>query len=50
MADRLELTHVKLSVQGEAYYPEIPQVLKDSKYATKDDKSGIEFEFATYQK
>lgn len=51
MADRLELTHVNLSVQGEAYYPEIPQVFKKIQSTPqKDDKSGIEFEFATYQK
>jgi len=51
MADRLELTHVKLSVQGEAYYPEISQVFKKIQSTPqKDDKSGIEFEFATYQK
>lgn len=51
IADRLELTHVKLNVQGEAYYPEIPEVFKNIQSTPqKDDKSGIEFEFATYQK
>ncbi len=51
IADRLELTHVKLNVQGEAYYPEISEVFKKIQSTPqKDDKSGIEFEFATYQK
>lgn len=51
IADRLELTHVKLNVQGEAYYPEIPEFFKRIQSTPqKDHKSGIEFEFATYQK
>lgn len=51
IADRLELTHVELNVQGDAYYPEIPNEFK--KIASEqhiDDKTGIAFEFATYQK
>ncbi|CAB1208505.1 dihydrofolate reductase [Acinetobacter bouvetii] len=51
IADRLELTHVELNVQGDAYYPEIPAEFK--KVASEqhiDDKSGIAFEFATYRK
>ena len=51
IADRLELTHVQLDVQGDAYYPEIPAEFK--KVASEqhiDDKSGIAFEFATYRK
>src|SRR5690606_15961785 len=51
IADRLELTHVDLDVQGHAYYPEIPAEFK--KVATEqhiDDKTGIAFEFATYRK
>lgn len=51
IADRLELTHVELDVQGDAYYPEIPSEFK--KVAAEkhiDDKSGIAFEFATYRK
>lgn len=50
-ADCLELTHVELDVQGDAYYPEIPPEFK--KVASEqhiDDKSGIAFEFATYRK
>ena len=51
IADRLELTHVELDVQGDAYYPEIPAEFK--KVASEqhiDDKTGIAFEFATYRK
>ena len=51
IADRLELTHVELDVQGDAHYPEIPAAFK--KVASEqqiDDKTGIAFEFATYQK
>ncbi|HJE54337.1 MAG TPA: dihydrofolate reductase, partial [Acinetobacter pseudolwoffii] len=51
IADRLELTHVDLDVQGHAYYPEIPAEFK--KVATEqhiDDKTGIAFEFTTYRK
>lgn len=51
IADRLELTHVELDVQGNAYYPEIPAEFK--KVVSEqhiDDKTGIAFEFATYRK
>ncbi|MGX5700103.1 dihydrofolate reductase [Acinetobacter kookii] len=51
IADRLELTHVELDVQGDAYYPEIPAEFK--KVASEqhiDDKTGIAFKFATYRK
>lgn len=51
IADRLELTHVDLDVQGDAHYPEIPAEFKkvgSEKHI--DDKSGIAFEFATYRK
>lgn len=51
ITDRLELTHVELDVQGDAYYPEIPTEFK--KIAAEqhiDDKTGIAFEFATYRK
>lgn len=51
IADRLELTHVDLDVQGNAHYPEVPAAFK--KVASEshiDDKSAIAFEFATYQK
>jgi dihydrofolate reductase len=51
IADRLELTHVALDVQGDAHYPTIPEEFK--KVASEqhiDDKTGIAFEFATYRK
>ncbi|HJE73998.1 MAG TPA: dihydrofolate reductase [Acinetobacter johnsonii] len=51
IADRLELTHVELDVQGDAHYPAIPAAFK--KVVSEqhiDDKTGIAFEFATYQK
>ena len=51
IADRLELTHVALDVQGDAHYPDIPAEFK--KVASEqhiDDKTGIAFEFASYQK
>ena len=51
IADRLELTHVELDVQGDAHYPAIPSSFQ--KVASEqhiDDKTGIAFEFATYQK
>ena len=51
LADRLELTHVALDVQGDAHYPHIPAEF--NKVASEqhcDDKTGIAFEFATYRK
>ena len=51
IADRLELTHIELDVQGDAHYPAIPAEFK--KVASEqhvDEKSGIAFEFARYQK
>lgn len=51
IADRLELTHVELDVQGDAYYPEIPAEFKKVASGQHiDDKTGIAFEFATYRK
>ncbi|TCM70786.1 dihydrofolate reductase [Acinetobacter calcoaceticus] len=51
LADRLELTHVALDVQGDAHYPEIPAHFhKVSSEQHIDDKSGVAFEFASYQK
>lgn len=49
--DRLELTHVDLNVDGDVFYPAIPNEFK--KVAAEqhiDDKTGIAFEFATYRK
>ncbi len=51
LADRLELTHVELDVQGDAHYPALPSDFK--KIASTqhvDEKTGIAFEFATYKK
>lgn len=51
IADRLELTHVQLNVQGDAHYPTVPSEF--NKVASEqhiDDKTGIAFEFATYRK
>ena len=51
IADRLELTHVQLDVQGDAHYPTVPTEF--NKVASEqhiDDKTGIAFEFATYRK
>ena len=51
IADRLELTHVELDVQGDAHYPEIPDnFMKVASEKHIDDKTGIAFEFATYRK
>ena len=50
-ADRLELTHVDLNVDGDVFYPSIPTEFK--KIASEshiDDKTAIAFEFATYRK
>ncbi len=51
IADRLELTHVELDVQGDAHYPAVPaEFQKTASEKHIDDKTGIAFEFATYQK
>src|SRR5574343_96708 len=51
IADRLELTHVELDVQGDAYYPEIPSDFhKINSEKQVDEQSGIAFEFASYRK
>ncbi|AOA59419.1 dihydrofolate reductase [Acinetobacter larvae] len=51
LADRLELTHIDLDVQGDAYYPEIPAAFsKTHSESQQDPKSGICFEFACYQR
>ena len=51
IADRLELTHIELDVQGDAHYPEIPAEFKKvASEAHIDDKTAIAFEFATYRK
>lgn len=51
IADRLELTHVELDVQGDAHYPAVPNEFhKVASEQHLDDKTGIAFEFATYRK
>lgn len=51
IADRLELTHVELDVQGDIFYPEIPDnFMKIASKKHIDDKTNIAFEFATYKK
>ena len=51
IADRLELTHVELDVQGDAHYPKISEDFrKVNSEQHIDEKSNIAFEFATYQK
>ncbi|HFF4591381.1 TPA: dihydrofolate reductase [Acinetobacter baumannii] len=51
IADRLELTHVDLDVQGDAHYPTIPNEFhKTASEQQVDEKSGTSFEFATYKK
>ncbi len=52
LADRLEITEVDLSIDGDAFYP----VLTDDFHCTHcgdwqcDEKSGLRFRFMTYQK
>lgn len=51
LADRLELTHVALDVQGDAHYPHIPAAFhRTASEQHIDDKTGIAFEFASYRK
>ncbi|MGS5404179.1 dihydrofolate reductase [Acinetobacter junii] len=51
IADRLELTHVDLDVQGDAHYPKISEDFqKVNSEHHQDEKSLVKFEFATYQK
>ncbi len=51
IADRLELTHVDLEVQGDAHYPKISEDFqKVNSEHHQDEKSLVKFEFATYQK
>ena len=51
IADRLELTHVDLDVQGDAHYPKISEDFqKVNSEHHQDEKSLVKVEFATYQK
>lgn len=50
IANRLELTHVDLDVQGDAHYPTIPAHFRCvQREAQHDQNSNIAFEFARYQ-
>ncbi len=51
IADRLELTHIALDVQGDAHYPEIPsEFQKVASEQHVDEKTAVAFEFARYQR
>ena len=51
IADRLELTHVELDVQGDAHYPKITaDSRKNHSEQHIDEKANVRFEFATYLK
>ena len=51
IADRLELTHIELDVQGDAHYPHIPDDFQKIKSEThQDEKTHIAYEFATYKR
>lgn len=49
--DRLEITHVDLLVNGDAFYPAIPAGFKEyQRQPQQDAASGIRFGFASYQR
>ena len=49
IADRLELTHVALDVQGDAFYPAIPeQFVLSHSTDHRSAKHNIAFQFAQY--
>lgn len=51
LADRLELTHVLADVEGNTFYPAIPDGFTAEKQPVQhDDKSGLDFQFASYRK
>ena len=51
IADRLELTHVNLDVQGDTFYPAIPaDFIAVQRQPMQDEKTGTTFEFVTYQR
>jgi len=51
-ADRLEITHVDLDVGGDAHYPVLGAewIENANEPVQQDEKSGVEFRFATYRK
>lgn len=49
ITDRLEITHIQLDVQGDAFYPEIPDHFVLTKYSDHVSQNGqIPFRFAQY--
>lgn len=49
-SDRLEITHVDLDVNGDTFYPAIPeQFFAESRTLAQDEKSHTAFEFVRYQ-
>ncbi len=52
IADRLEVTHVELDVAGTAHYPQIPAgwIKLNTESEQVDEKTGVKFQFITYQK
>lgn len=49
--DRLEITHVDLQVNGDAFYPAIPAGFKQyQRQPQQDAASGVRFDFASYQR
>ena len=51
IADRLELTHVDLNVQGDTFYPAIPDCFAaTARQPMHDEKTGTTFEFVTYHR
>lgn len=51
ISDRLEVSHVDLSVTGDVFYPEIPAAFQAvQRTAMQDSKTQIAFEIVCYQK
>lgn len=49
--DRLEITHVDLQVNGDAFYPAIPAEFKEhQRQPQQDASSGVRFDFVSYQR
>lgn len=47
--DRLEITHVDLQVNGDAFYPAIPAAFKEyQRLPQQDAASGVRFDFVSY--
>lgn len=49
--DRLEITHVDLQVNGDAFYPAIPEAFREyQRQPQQDAASGVRFDFVSYQR